>query len=169
MNLNELIEEFNKLQNEFNQYKLTTNELIEYNSKSLPQDITKNLKILRNDIEDLRDYIDRLDDVYNKTTKQDITKLKNKVKLIEDFYVKHIAKNLELENEVINIKITLHNMDQNLNTLKPVKNKKLRADINNTKYSIKKLLAKQNEGHITEKELERLKDKQQLLAQLLNM
>src|SRR5436190_17907983 len=101
MELIQLTQEFEQLKQEFNLYKIRTNELSEYNSNSLPQDINKNLKILRNDIEDLKDYIDRLDHDYNKINKHDFNKMK-------DFYVKHIAKNLDLENEVINIKMTLH-------------------------------------------------------------
>jgi hypothetical protein len=107
--------------------------------------------MMRNDIEDLRDYNDRLD---QKKTKHDLFK---KLKTIDELYIKQLA----LENELINVKMSLHQLEN-----KP-KNKKLQSDINNTKYSIKKLLKKQIEGTITEKEMDRLKDKQKLLEELL--
>ena len=128
--------------------KLRTDELSDYNSK-WPHDLNKYLKTMRNDIDDLRDYVDRLD---HKKTKY------KKLKTVDELYIKQLA----LENELINIKMSLHQLE----TKKP-KNKKLKSDINNTKYSIKKLLIKQNEGTMTEKELERLKDKQKLLDLLL--
>ena len=178
MNLeyNQLKLEFEELKADFVKYKLRTDELTEYNTK-LPHDINKYLKMIRNDIEDLRDYIDRIDNTYNKkSNKHELTKLKNKVKLMEDFYINDRTKKLDLENDIINIKITLHNNDISLKSLNDMvskksistQDKKLKSDINNTKYSIKKLLIKQSEGTITDKELERLKDKQLLLTQLHN-
>jgi hypothetical protein len=146
----DLERELQLLKEEFNLYKIRTAELSEYNSK-WPHDLNKFLKMMRNDIEDLRDYNDRLD---QKKTKHDLFK---KLKTIDELYIKQLA----LENELINVKMSLHQLEN-----KP-KNKKLQSDINNTKYSIKKLLKKQIEGTITEKEMDRLKDKQKLLEELL--
>jgi hypothetical protein len=143
--------EIEELKQDLNFYKVRINELSEYNAK-WPHDLNKYLKMMRNDIEDLRDYVDRLD---HKKSKYDLFK---KLKTIDDIYIKQLA----LENELINVKMSLHQLET-----KKSKNKKLKSDINNTKYSIKKLLMKQNAGTLTEKENERLKDKQKLLEELL--
>lgn len=163
---NNLKIELDELKSEFLKYKLRTEELSDYNIKLSP-DINKCLMVIRNDIEDLRDYIDRLENTYKKSNKHDLSKLKNKVKLMEDYYIHHRTKFLDLENDILNININVKTLSEQVGK-RPVvvKDKKLKSDINNTKYSIKKLLTKQNNGTITEKELERLKDKQELLTKL---
>ena len=155
-------------------------DLINYNTK-LPNDINKYFKMLKNQLEDLQDQVDRIEEIVDVkiTSKQEMTRLKQRVKTIEDELTSSKSKCLDIEDHMITIEksmfrnITQHEIQyQELLTnfesiQKPAISRKLQSDINNTKYSIKKLTEKMNEGTITEKESKRLDYKKNLLEQLM--
>ena len=155
-------------------------ELINYNTK-LPNDINKYFKWLKNQLEDLQDQVDRIEEIVDVkiTSKKEMTRLKLRVRGLEEDLTTTKSKCLDIEDHLVGIeKIIFKNMsqcdtqyDELLSiidsTQKPT-NKKLQSDINNTKYSIKKLTLKQNDHSITEKESKRLEEKKHLLEQLLS-
>jgi hypothetical protein len=192
--------------NEIELLKKEFKELCDYNVK-LPNDINKHFMIMRNDIEDVRDHLDRIEDVIDKKIgKQELTRLRNKIKTIDDEIAWIKSKLLDIEDDFIGMKKNVNNHKCNncnneeikltikllsekvesinnpppfVNSTKSkkakvvlteeevLKNKKLKSDISNTKYSIKKLTFKENEHTISDKEKVRLEEKKVLLNNLL--
>lgn len=154
-------------------------DLINYNTK-LPHDINKYFKMLKNHLDDLQDQVDRIEELIDVkiTNKKEMVKLRSRVKDIEDDLTTIKSKCLDIDNHFIMVEKSMFknrtqcdNQHQDLHTIiehiKKPENKKLQSDINNTKYSIKKLTIKQNNGTITEKESKRLEFKQKLLEELI--
>lgn len=175
--MEDLINEVKKLQTEQAEADIKIQELIIYNTK-LPNDINKYFKFLKNQLEDLQDQVDRIEEIVDVkiTSKQEMTRLKLRVRGIEDDLSVAKSKSLDIEDHLVGIeKNIFKNMTQcdyqyqellSLIDNIPKPNKKLQSDINNTKYSIKKLTEKKNNNTITVKEIKRLEDKIQLLEQL---
>ena len=186
--MDELLIELNKLRKNQEESDKKILELITYNTK-LPNDINKYFKWLKNQLEDLQDQVDRIEEIVDVkiTSKQEMTRLKLRVRNLEDDLTLTKSKSLDIEDHLVSIeKSIFRNMTQCdlqyhdllsmvdnvqkriLDTVQTPTNKKLQSDINNTKYTIKKLVLKQQENTITEKELKRLQDKQLLLEQLVS-
>lgn len=183
-----IIEDIEKL-------KQTTSNLIIYNT-NLPVAINKYFKIMRNDVDDMRDHLDRIDyDIDKKIiSKQEMQKVKIRVSKLEDNFNLSKLKLLDLEDKIINIerdlmhlktfecnedlKNTIKILSDRLDTYntKPIKktktevnlnDKKLKSTIRNTEYSIKKLSLKLKDDSITDKEKIRLEEKNILLESLM--
>ena len=157
--------------------KYTTNNLVQYNT-NLPIAINKYLKIIKNDIDDMHDHLDRIDDDIDKkiTSKQEVNKLKTRILKVEENTNTCMSKLLDIEDKMIGLErdmMYLKNKENEKNEKvekkRPdTKDKKLKSDIRNTKYSIKQLTRKLTEGTITEKEKIRLEDKKILLEELVS-
>ena len=185
MIVSEQNEQFEQFKNKINQLILEKEEsdrkiekLINYNTK-LPNDINKYFKMLKNQLEDLQDQVDRIEEIVDVkiTSKQEMNRLKLRVKNLEEDLTATKSKCLDIEDHQVGIeKCIFRNKTENdlqyqdlLSTIdliqKPT-NKKLQSDINNTKYSIKKLTFKKQDKTITEKEQKRLEYKINLLEEL---
>jgi hypothetical protein len=138
---------------------------------------------MRNDIEDTRDHLDRIDEDIDKkiTSKQEVLRLRNKIKNLEESVNINKLKCLDVEDSILGIeksiihlknslnsrlhhsecneeiKINIKNMTDSIKLLNDkinkndeeyIKNKKLKSDISNTKFSIKKLLIKEKNNNI---------------------
>jgi hypothetical protein len=182
----------NNILDDIEKLKQTTANLVTYNT-NLPLAINNYFKIMRNDVDDMRDYLDRLDsDIDRKIIgKQEMHKLKIRVSKVEDNMNIYKIKLLDLEDKVIGIERDLMHLktiecNEDLRASikilsekvdiygekkkKPevdLQHKKLKSTIRNTRYSIKNLSSKATEGTITEKEKVRLEEKNQLLESLL--
>lgn len=158
---------------EVEKLKTTTTNLINYNT-NLPLAINKYFKLMKNDLDDMHDHLDRIDDDIDKkiTSKQEVNKLKTRVMKMEESTNAYKSKLLDLEDKLIGLErdiMYLKNKENEKNEKKKpeMKDKKLSSAIRNTKYSIKQLTKKMNEGTITEKEKVRLEDKKILLDTLI--
>lgn len=158
---------------EVEKLKTTTTNLINYNT-NLPVAINKCFKIMKNDIDDMQDHLDRIDDDIDKkiTSKQEVNKIKTRVMKLEENANAYKEKLLYLEDKIIGLErdmMYLKNKEPEKNEKKKpdIKDKKLKSDIRNTNYSIKQLTRKMVDGTITEKEKIRLEDKKILLDTLI--
>lgn len=202
-NINKMtsINTVDNMEKDIEKLKQTTANLVTYNT-NLPIAINNYFKIMRNDVDDMMDHLDRLDlDIDKKVIgKQEMQKLKIRVAKIEDNVTIYRTKLLDLEDKVIGIERDLMHLktiecnedlrasikmlndkvdlysekkksdkkgDKKKKPDVDLQHKKLKSTIRNTKYSIKNLSSKANEGTITEKEKIRLEEKNQLLEELL--
>lgn len=153
---------------EVEKLKTTTTNLINYNT-NLPVAINKCFKMMKNNIDDMQDHLDRIDDDIDKkvTSKQEVNKLKTRLSKLEENTNTYKSKLLDLEDKIIGLERDMMYLKNKENEKKPEpKDKKLASSIRNTKYTIKQLTKKLNDGTITEKERIRLEDKQILLNTL---
>src|SRR5258708_5415391 len=99
-----LIQENKNIKVELNELKNKTQNLIDFNT-ILPHDINKHLKIMRNDIEDTRDHLDRIDEDIDKkiTSKQEVLRLRNKIKNLEESVNINKLKCLDVEDSILGI------------------------------------------------------------------
>ncbi len=174
----------------YNQLRLDQEEsnrkienLINYNTK-LPNDINKYFKMLKNQLEDLQDQVDRIEEIVDIkiTSKQEMTRLKLRVKTLEEDFIVMKSKCLDIKDNQISLEKSIFRTQTENDLqyqdvlssidliLKPkngsLTSKKLQSNINNTKYSIKKLTVKKEDHTITEKEEKRLEYKLKLLEEL---
>lgn len=153
---------------EVEKLKITTTNLINYNT-NLPVAINKCFKMMKNNIDDMQDHLDRIDDDIDKkvTSKQEVNKLKTRLSKLEENTNTYKSKLLDLEDKIIGLERDMMYLKNKENEKKPEpKDKKLASSIRNTKYTIKQLTKKLNDGTITEKERIRLEDKKILLDTL---
>ncbi len=165
-------EEIKMLRQELELMKETQQNLVNFNTK-LPNDINKYFKMLKNQVEDLQDQVDRIEEIVDVkiTSKQEMNRVKIRVRNLEEGLSYTKSKCLDIEDHLVSVEKTIYkNMTQceaqYQELLSEIPNK-LQSQINNTKYSIQKLLNKKHDHILTEKEEKRLETKKLLLEQLL--
>lgn len=183
--MDELLIELRQLQKDYHQLRLSQvedqgkiNDLINYNTK-LPYDINKYFKMLKLQVEDLQDQADRIEEIVDVkiTSKKEMSRLKLRVRGIEDDLILIKAKSLDIEDHLVGVeKSILKNRTEcdfqyqelllTVDGMQKPTNKNLQSKIYNTTYTIKKLTAKKNDNTITEKETKRLEHKLKLLEEL---